>query len=208
MRPQAGQTNVTVALLLVALAIAGVWVWKRIPPETQAAFIDQALPLAGLALAGLIVLGVAVRQVRRRRRRRREREKLIDLFRRTAPSQKRVDLAFTLIELNGYQLAGLEAVAPALIDLLVTTFKTAIGDKQHRLRGMAASHLGALQARETIPLLLGALEDDHAYVRASAALALGRMRASEAKDKLRRIMQDDWDQTVRSRAREALERIP
>ena len=208
MRQQAGQTNVMVALLLVALAVAGVWVWKRIPPETQAAFIDEALPLAGLVVAGLLLLGLAVRQVRRRRRRLRESEKLIDLFRRTVPSQKRVDLAFALIELNGYQLAGLEAVAPALTELLVTTFKTAIGDKQHRLRGMAASHLGALQAKETIPLLLTALEDDHAYVRSSAALALGRMRAAEANDKLTRMMQDDWDQTVRSRAREALERIP
>ena len=55
--------------------------------------------------------------------------------------------------------------------------------------------------------LLAALEDDHAYVRASAALALGRMRAAEAKQKLMSVMQDDWDQTVRSRAREALERL-
>jgi HEAT repeat protein len=52
------------------------------------------------------------------------------------------------------------------------------------------------------------LEDDHAYVRACAALALGRMRAGEAKKKLEQVMQEDWDQTVRSRAREALERIP
>jgi HEAT repeat protein len=51
------------------------------------------------------------------------------------------------------------------------------------------------------------LEDDHAYVRASAALGLGRMRALEARERLLRAMEDDWDQTVRSRAREALERI-
>nr|MBI3613174.1 HEAT repeat domain-containing protein [Nitrospirota bacterium] len=89
----------------------------------------------------------------------------------------------------------------------MATLKTALGDKQHRVRGMAASHLGALRAKEAIPLLLLALEDDHAYVRASAALALGRMRAAEAKQKLTYMMQEDWDQTVRSRAREALERI-
>jgi hypothetical protein len=36
---------------------------------------------------------------------------------------------------------------------------------------------------------------------------LGRLNAFEAKDKLTVVMQDDWDQTVRSRAREALERM-
>ena len=56
-------------------------------------------------------------------------------------------------------------------------------------------------------LLIQALEDDHAHVRASAALALGRMRVAEAKTPLEIKMKDDWDQTVRSRAREALERI-
>ena len=83
----------------------------------------------------------------------------------------------------------------------------AIGDKQHRIRGMAVSHLGILQDRESIPLLIRALEDDHAYVRGCAALALGRMRAHEAKEKLQEMMKEDWDQTVRSRSREAVERM-
>ncbi|MBA5872572.1 MAG: HEAT repeat domain-containing protein, partial [Nitrospira sp. CR2.1] len=55
--------------------------------------------------------------------------------------------------------------------------------------------------------LVAALEDDHAYVRSSAALGLGRLRASAAKEKLASVSKEDWDQTVRSRAREALERI-
>jgi hypothetical protein len=33
------------------------------------------------------------------------------------------------------------------------------------------------------------------------------MRASEAKEKLTAVMEEDWDQTVRSRSKEALERI-
>jgi hypothetical protein len=36
---------------------------------------------------------------------------------------------------------------------------------------------------------------------------LGRLRASEAKEKLTTVMEEDWDQTVRSRSKEALERI-
>jgi HEAT repeat protein len=64
-----------------------------------------------------------------------------------------------------------------------------------------------LQDQAVVPLLLKALEDDHAYVRSSAALALGRLRASDARAKLEYAMKEDWDQTVRSRAKEALERI-
>jgi HEAT repeat protein len=52
-----------------------------------------------------------------------------------------------------------------------------------------------------------ALEDDHAYVRSCAALGLGRLRAGEAREKLTIAMEKDWDQTVRSRSKEALERI-
>jgi len=70
-----------------------------------------------------------------------------------------------------------------------------------------APEFGVVQDKATIPVLLKALEDDHAYVRSSAALALGRMRAGEAKIKLQPVMEEDWDQTVRSRAREALERL-
>jgi HEAT repeat protein len=73
---------------------------------------------------------------------------------------------------------------------------------------MAASSLGAIQDKTAVATLLKALEDDHAYVRGCAALALGRLKETEAKDKLAYVMKEDWDQTVRSRAREALERIP
>jgi HEAT repeat protein len=51
------------------------------------------------------------------------------------------------------------------------------------------------------------LDDDHWWVRSQAALGLGRMRAKEAKAKLEHMATEDWDQTVRSRCREALERI-
>jgi HEAT repeat protein len=111
------------------------------------------------------------------------------------------------MEINEYRAEGLESVTPALRDLFVTTLQSALGDKQQRIRGMAASHLGALNDRAVIPVLLKALEDEHAYVRSCAALGLGRLRAGEAKEKLTTMMENDWDQTVRSRSREALERI-
>ncbi len=204
---QRGQTRLTTVLLLIGLVVAGVWAWKRVPPETKDYFVEHTVPivLAGLAV-GLFLWWTAAR-IRRRRTIRAERDRLMARFEQATANEKRLELAFALIELNGYKLSGLERVAPAMRELFTTTMKTALGDKQHRLRGMAASHLGVLQDKSALPLLLSALEDDHAYVRACAALALGRMRASEAKGKLEQVKDEDWDQTVRSRAREALERI-
>ena len=204
---QQGQARLTAVLLLVGVIVTGVWVWKRLSPDTQDEIVERALPLAGLCALVGIGLWVLIRGVRRRREIRRQRERLMTRFERETSAEKKRDLAFTLVELNDYRLEGLERVAPAMTELFVTTLKTALGDKQHRIRGMAASHLGVVRDKATIPILLKALEDDHAYVRSSAALALGRMRAGEAKVKLQEVMEEDWDQTVRSRAREALERL-
>lgn len=207
MTDQRGQANLTAILALIGLIVASVWAWKRLTPDTQDYVVEQAVPVAvAVAVAGILGWRV-VRHIRRRRARGQMRSRLIARFERETVASKRRELAFELIEINRYMLKGLESVAPALVDVLVTTLKTALGDKQHRIRGMAASYLGVLQDKQVIPLLLKALEDDHAHVRACAALGLGRLNAFEAKDKLTVVMQDDWDQTVRSRAKEALERM-
>jgi hypothetical protein len=200
--------RVMLALLLVGLVVAGVWIWKRLPLDTQDYLAEQVVPATFLAVAVAAVAWTLVRRIQKRRRRRAQVERLVARFERGSSREKRLDLAFALVELNDYQVEGLERVAPAMAELFLTTLKTAVSDKQHRIRGMAASHLGVLQAKDAVPFLLKALEDDHAYVRSCAALALGRMRVSEAKAKLTEVMKEDWDQTVRSRAREALERIP
>jgi hypothetical protein len=204
---EGGQSRLTTALVLVGLIVAGVWIWKRLPPATQDEIADRAVPVAVACLALAFGIGWIVGKVRTRRRWRERRERLVARFEREASVEKKRELAFALIELNEYRPEGLERVAPDMERLFVTTLRTALDDKQHRIRGMAASHLGVLQATDAIPLLIKALEDEHAYVRSCAALALGRMRAREAKTRLQTVMQEDWDQTVRSRAREALERI-
>ena len=204
---QSGQANLTTILLLLGLVVSGVWVWKRMSPDMQDLIIDQALPLAALSLAVLAAVWIFTGKIVKRRRRNQQRARLIKLFESQTSSEKRLTLAFAVIEVNQYRRVGLESIASQLQELFVTTLKRALGDKQHQVRGMAASHLGVIGDDAAVAHLLAALEDDHAYVRSSAALGLGRLRATAAKDKLAYVSKEDWDQTVRSRAREALERI-
>ncbi|MCH7567772.1 MAG: hypothetical protein IH787_08980, partial [Nitrospirae bacterium] len=51
-RSQAGPVNLTLVLLLIGLVVAGVWIWKRVPLDTQDYIIEQAITL------GVRVLGV------------------------------------------------------------------------------------------------------------------------------------------------------
>lgn len=201
-----GQANFTAIAIVVGLVVAGVWIWKRLPPETQEQVIDQAVPTAtGVLIVGLIVLTVAWK-ISSRLRQRRERDQLIMAFQRE-PAEKKLDLSFALMECNTYRIEGLEEIVPTLKELWSMTLQRALGHEQHRIRGMAASHLGVLQDKSVVPLLMKALEDDHAYVRACAALGLGRLRALEARERLAQVAKEDGDQTVRSRAKEALDQI-
>jgi len=202
-----GNVNLTAIALILGTVITSVWVWKRLSLDTQDYIIDQAIPLVAIGLAVLTVLVLLWQALRRRQSNRQERDRLLRLFEKETKGEKQLELAFAMIEVNGYRIEGLESAVPLLRDLFVTTMQRAVGDKQHRIRGMAASHLGVLQDKSVVPLLVKALEDDHAYVRSCAALALGRLRATETKERLMTVMKDDWDQTVRSRAKEALERM-
>ena len=199
--------NPFVGLLGLGLIVAGIWVWHHLNFDTQDYIVDEIVPIIGIVVIVSIGIWVSWRKWRTRQDRLQLRDRLIQRFQKEPSPQKQRDLAFTLVEVNQYEAQGLEAIAEPMAKLFIWTLNTALGDKQHRVRGMAASYLGILNHSESIPLLIRFLEDDHAHVRACAALALGRMRAQEAKEKLEETMKEDWDQTVRSRSREALERI-
>ena len=204
---QRGQVNPTVALFIVGLVITCVWIWKRLAPEIQDQIVEQAVPLVALIVAVLVVVWRVVRIILRRRAVRRVRERLLAQFQQETTPGKRFELACELVELNEYRLEGLEAVAQDFFTIFSQTLKTAVGDKQHRTRGMAASYLSVMRDPTVVPILMKVLDDDHWLVRSQAALGLGRMRAKEARAKLEEMAKEDWDQTVRSRCREALERI-
>ncbi len=199
--------NPFVGLLGLGLIVAGIWVWNHLHFDTQDYIVDEIIPVIGIVVILSIGIWVIWRKWRTRQERLQLRDRLIQRFQKEPSPQKQRDLAFTLVEVNQYKAQGLETIAEPMAKLFIWTMNTALGDKQHRVRGMSASYLGILKHTESIPLLIRFLEDDHAHVRACAALALGRMRAQEAKEQLEEKMKEDWDQTVRSRSREALERI-
>lgn len=206
-RGQSGPVSLTSVLIVIAVIVAGAWVWNSLHYDTQDFITEEVIPIVVQVLLVVTAVWLVGRKIRGRRRLHQRIDRLLKKFETETSPEKRLDLAFLLVELNGYKPTGLEAAIPAMAKMFHHSLTTALGDKQHRIRGMAASHLGAIQDRASIPLLMKALEDDHAYVRSSAALALGRMRVAEAKEKLGVVMKEDWDQTVRSRAREAFERI-
>jgi len=203
-----GHANLTSILLLLAIIVGAIWGWNHLDFDTQDYIIDEIVPVLFLLVIATLGMWVSIRKIIRKKNTLKQRDQLIQQFSREKSPKKRFDLAIELIELNNYRPDGLESIARDIAEVLIHTFKRSLGDKQHRIRGMAASHLGVVQHRESVPLLMKALEDDHAYVRGCAALALGRMRATEAKAKLEYTMKEDWDQTVRSRSREAVERMP
>lgn len=205
---QRGQATLTTVLVLLILIVGAVWIWNHLDFDAQDFIIDEIIPVLLLVIVGTLVSWMIVRKIKQTKTRLKRRERLIQRFIQEKAPRKRFELATELIELNQYKREGLERVASAMAETFMMTFTRSLGDKQHRIRGMAASYLGIVQHRDGVPLLMKALEDDHAYVRGSAALALGRMRATEAKAKLESIMKEDWDQTVRSRSREAVERMP
>lgn len=71
----------------------------------------------------------------------------------------------------------------------------------------AANDLGVLGDPRAIAPLLAAIQNEYAFVCAEAALALGKLKATQAEKRLREMAEDDWDANARGRAKEALERI-
>ena len=202
-----GQANLTSVLFLLIIIVGAIWTWNHLDFDTQDFIIDEVVPIFFLVFVTSLGIWMGIRNFKRGKNTLKRRNLLIQRFQQEKSLTKRFDLVTELIELNNYELQGIETINTDMAEVLIHTFKRSLGDKQHRIRGMAASHLGVLQHRESIPMLIKALEDDHAYVRGCAALALGRMRATEAKAKLEYTMKEDWDQTVRSRSREAVERM-
>jgi hypothetical protein len=79
-------------------------------------------------------------------------------------------------------------------------------DSSYKVRVNAAIILGRLAQPRSLPVLIGALKDDHPTVRASAAYALGHFQSPMARDAVNAALRDA-SPIVRHMAREALRRM-
>ncbi len=73
---------------------------------------------------------------------------------------------------------------------IVRSIEGALRDDDPRVRGLAATALSDIGAKEALPTLLVAVEDDDAYVRQMAISALGEIGDARAGERLRRALGD------------------
>lgn len=103
--------------------------------------------------------------------------------------------------------AGRPSKKPAATAQALTPLQKCMNDLKSPdagLRRMAAEELSRLRDPHATPALVVALSDEDAGVRASAARALGLMRAQDAAKELGRLLAEDPDSQVRQSAAVAL----
>jgi HEAT repeat protein len=96
---------------------------------------------------------------------------------------------------------GADQAAPALIEIMQDRAE----DREDRARNAEA--LGRLEAKEAVEPLIAALDDIVWRVRYQAAVALGRIGDSAAREALANAAQYDPDASARKAAQEALKRL-
>ena len=107
-RHEQGQINPALLVVLIGLIVTGVWVWKRLSPETQDYIVDQAVPMVVMGLVIAVFLFIPIRAILRHREKSQERGKLLRLFERETAHDKKLEIAFALLEINEYHVDGLE----------------------------------------------------------------------------------------------------
>ena len=204
MRDERGNIGIFILTHLLAAILVGFLLWSVFPSAWKDFLRDGPWGIVAAAAACGLVLVSIVRGVLERREHKNAHDRVAKVFREaTDPAlQKRAGL--WLVDHDRSQPGRLADAGPALFDVLLRIMKTD-PEKLDRTRG--ANGLGVLGDPRAIAPLLVATQDEYAFVRAEAALALGKLKATQAEKRLREMVEDDWDANARGRAKEALERI-
>jgi hypothetical protein len=189
--------------LLVAILV-GFLLWSVFPPAWKDFLKGGPWGIVAALVAGAIVAVSIVRGVLLRREHKKAHDQVAKVFREAVDSALQKRAALWLVDHDRTNPERLADAGPGLFDVLLRIMK-ADAEKLDRTR--AANGLGVLGDPRAIGPLLAATHDEYAFVRAEAALALGKLKATEAEKRLREMVEDDWDANARGRAKEALERI-
>ena len=101
---QLGQASLTSVLLLVGLLIAAVWTWKSLDYDSQDIIVEDVVPIGAAMLVAVVVVGLVIRKIQRYRGWRFQRKRILKKFEQETSPEARLDLAFSLVELNHYHV--------------------------------------------------------------------------------------------------------
>jgi HEAT repeats len=189
--------------LLVAILV-GFLLWSVFPPAWKDFLKGGPWGIVAVLMGSAIVAVSIVRGVLQRREHKKAHDRVAKVFREATDPALQKRAALWLVDHDRTNPERLADTGPGLFDVLLRIMKT---DPEKLDRTRAANGLGVLGDPRAIGPLLAATNDEYAFVRAEAALALGKLKATQAEKRLREMVEDDWDANARGRAREALERI-
>lgn len=199
-----GNIGIYILTRLLAALLVGFFVWGILPSAWKDSLKAGPWGLLAAVGLGLLVAFVIIKGILDRHAHKRAHLRVAKVFREASDPALQKRAALWLIEHNRNHPQRLADAGPMLMEVLIQVMKA---DTEKLDRARAANGLGVLGNPEAIHPLLVATNDEYPYVRAEAALALGKLRARPAEKRLRELVEDDWDPSVRGRAKEALERL-
>ena len=204
MHGERGNIGIFILTHLLVAILVGFLLWSVFPPAWKDFLKGGPWGIVAALVAGAIVAVSIVRGVLQRREHKKAHDRVAKVFREATDPALQKRAALWLVDHDRTHPERLADAGPGLFDVLLRIMK-ADAEKLDRTR--AANGLGVLGDPRAIGPLLAATQDEYAFVRAEAALALGKLKATEAEKRLREMVEDDWDANARGRAREALERL-
>jgi len=203
---QGGRGNIGIFILihLLVAILVGFFLWSIFPEPWREFLRNGPWGIVVVVVAGCINIVSIVRGELARREHKRAHDRVAKVFREATDPALQKRAALWLVDHDRDHPERLADAGPALLDVLLRILKS---DSEKLDRTRAANGLGVLGDPRAVGPLLAATMDEYAFVRAEAALALGKLTAKQAEKRLREMVEDDWDANARGRAREALERI-
>jgi hypothetical protein len=203
-KSERGNIGIFILTHLLVAILVGFFLWSIFPEPWKDFLRNGPWGIVAAALAVGIVAVSIVKGALERREHKRAHDRVAKVFREATDPALQKRAALWLVEHDRHHPERLTDAGPGLFDVLLRIMKT---DPEKLDRTRAANGLGVLGDPRAIAPLLVATKDEYAFVRAEAALALGKLKATQAEKRLREMVKDDWDANARGRAKEALERI-
>ena len=204
MKGERGNVGIFILTHLLVAILVGFFLWSIFPEPWKDFLRNGPWGIVAALAAGGIVMVSIIRGLLRRREHKQAHERVAKVFREATDPALQKRAALWLVDHDRSHPERLADAGAGLFDVLLRIMKT---DTEKLDRTRAANGLGVLGDSRAIGPLLAATQDEYAFVRAEAALALGKLKATQAEKRLREMVEDDWDANARGRAREALERI-